>query len=874
MTVEGQESPSALSEPVPRFSWQYLTHARNVTQESYRLVVASSEEMARNGVGDLWDSRVVGDSRMLQIPYGGDSLKSRQIAYWKVYATLRSGKKGRLSVAESNVQRFETSLLREGDWQKEAQWIGRAFDDDVTEGSTRIAARYLRSEFEVTGTVTRARVYLSGLGQYSLYVNGVEVAAEEWLKPTLSDYDKRVYFNSYDITPYLKEGTNAIGVILVGGRYTAMRRQEGIKDGPRNMVHYGLPMLKLQAELQQENGTRQYICSGSGRWRITNSGPVRTANEFDGETYHARMELGAWSEAGYDDSRWFPAEPMPGPKGGMQPQPNPNIKVQERLKAVSLFKKGDAWMVDMGQNMVGNLRLRAHGLQKGDTVVMRFAEILTADSLLGVANLRKSENTDRYIADGPEMDWHPQFVYHGFRFVEVKGLRQEPKLSDFEGLVFYDAMPETGSFESSNEVMNAVYNNACWTIRGNYRGMPTDCPQRDERMGWTGDRTIGAYGESYIFNNSLLYAKWLTDAEDSQLESGSVPDVIPAYWRFYSNSMTWPGAYITVADMLYTRFGDKRPIERHYASMKRWLDFMSDNYMKEDILIKDTYGDWCMPPENTLYLRVKDTNRITKAPAISTPYYCHLAAKMARFADMLGQTEDAARYTAQIQRTTDAYNRKYFDSQTARYSNNTVTANLLPLAFGMVPAGREKEVLANVVDRTLNDFGGHVSSGVIGVQFLMRTLTAFGRSDLAYHIATDDTYPSWGYMWRQGATTIWEEWNGATANPAMNSGNHVMLLGDLVTWEYECLGGISALEPGYSRIRLKPVLPEGLDRVNCTYQSVSGAIVSCWKRSGDSFEWKITIPANTTAEVSLPMANGYETQVLGSGTYRLKSKVR
>ncbi|MBQ9417158.1 MAG: glycoside hydrolase family 78 protein [Bacteroidales bacterium] len=866
-TVEQQTKPMALATAEPRFSWKYEAKVNDVHQVAYRIVVATTEDKAKQGEADLWDSQLQASSQMAYIPYAGTALHSRDKAYWKVYSTLVYGPAADTLRLESSVQSFEISLLAPSDWQ--AQWIGHDFDDDVLVEHTRVAARYLRKAFTLDRKVASARIYIAGLGSYSLYLNGTEVAPEELLKPALSDYRKRVYVNTYDVTSLLAQGDNAIGVTLAGGRFTAMRQREGGYP-PNTMVHFGTPRLIAQLEITFADGTTQTIATDP-TWKITNRGPIRTSNEFDGETYDARMELTGWNQASYNDADWLQAEAIEASLGSLEAQSNPNIEVQDHLTPIALFQKDGKWYLDMGQNMVGYLNIKFKGQQPGDTLTLRFAETLTPDSLLYMDNIRSAEVTDRYIAATANGQWHPMFVYHGFRFVEISGLRTTPKPADFEGLVFYDRMTTTGTFQSSNEVVNAIYRNAYWGIRGNYRSMPTDCPQRDERMGWLGDRTTGSLGESYMFGNHQLYAKWLTDIADCQLESGAVCDVAPAYWPIYSNSMTWPGTFIAVADMLYTRFGDSRPIQRHYTAMKRWLDFMADRYMKDDLLMKDTYGDWCMPPESLELIHSRDTNRITKAPVISTPHYCYLASRMAAFADMLGQADDARRYREQAARSAEAFNARYFNQQEGRYDNNTVTANILPIAFGLVPEGSTDAVFANIVDKTENECGGHVSTGVIGIQHLMRTLTEHGRGDLALRLASDTTYPSWGYMQRQGATTIWELWNGNTANPAMNSGNHVMLLGDLLVWEYEYLAGIRPLAPGYTQIALKPYPIEGLDHVSASYESVAGTIRSEWTRKGNRFEWTFTIPANTTAEVSLPSASGYTTQTLGSGTYHMES---
>lgn len=877
--VEQQDGSRALATDRPRFSWNYETDAQNVVQTSYRVIVASTLENAQKGIGDLWDSKVVKSSQMLYIPYEGKPLKSRDHAYWKVLTTVTSNGSHKTNV-ESDIRTFEISLLNQEDWQ--AQWIGHEFEDDVLTGHTRLAARYLRKEFKLEKEVSEAWLYVSGMGVYSAYLNGAEIAPEELLKPTLSWFSKRVYFNTYDVTEMLQQGDNAMGIILEGGRYTTIRNTPSPNgwDGTEHVFGFGTPRLLLQLEVTYQDGSKTMIVSDE-TWKITNQGPIRSANEYDGETYDANYELGAWTTQDYDDSSWLQAKLVEAPEGQLSPQPNPNITVMEKLKPKSMFQKGDKYYLDMGQNMVGVLEVESEKwkVKNGDTITLRFAELLTPDSLLYTANLRGAECTDQYVSgkrkvESGKLSWHPLFVYHGFRYVEISGLREKPSLDDFEGWVIYDEMPTTGTFECSNEVINAVYRNAYWGIRGNYRSMPTDCPQRDERMGWTGDRTTGNYGESYIFNNHQLYAKWLTDADDSQKENGSLPNVIPPYWRGYTDNLTWPGAVITATDMLYTRFGDDKPIRQHYNAWKQWLLLMKNKYMKDDgIIHRDTYGDWCMPPESLELIHSNDPKRITDSPLLSTPFYCYLCGKMAKFAEVLNLPDDINYFHDEIGKTTVAFNEQYFNYTHCYYGNNTVTANILPLWFGMVPKDLQQQVFDNIVDKTENECEGHVSTGVVGIQQLMRTLTEFGRGDLAFRIAGNDTYPSWGYMVRNGATTIWELWNGNTADPAMNSGNHVMLLGDLILWDYEYLGGIRALEPGYAKIQLKPYPIEGLDYVNCGYESVSGRIESNWKRDKDHFEWDIVIPTNTTAEVCLPTANGYETKVYGSGRYHLSSTI-
>lgn len=386
--------------------------------------------------------------------------------------------------------------------------------------------------------------------------------------------------------------------------------------------------------------------------------------------------------------------------------------------------------------------------------------------------------------------------------------------------------------------------------------MPTDCPQRDERQGWMGDRTTGCYGESYIFNNHDLYAKWLRDISDSQTELGSLPSVAPRFWQCNGDNVTWPGVFVTAADMLYERFGDIKPIRDHYQAMKKWMTRLKDRFWDGGVITRDIYGDWCMPPESPNLIHSQDPSRKTDGPVLATSFYYHLLGLMAKFAPIAGEDADAAIFLSQADSVKTAFNERFFNAQEGCYANNTVTANVLPLSFGMVPQGREQDVFDHIVAKTVNDFDSHVSTGVVGIQVLMRTLTEYGRGDLAFKIASEDTYPSWGYMVRNGATTIWELWNGNTADPAMNSGNHVMLLGDLIIWEYEYLAGIRPLKPGYKEIEFKPYPVEGLDFVNCSYDSVSGKIVSNWKIEGGQFIYDIEVPKGCRARVLLPKSDG------------------
>jgi alpha-L-rhamnosidase len=396
--------------------------------------------------------------------------------------------------------------------------------------------------------------------------------------------------------------------------------------------------------------------------------------------------------------------------------------------------------------------------------------------------------------------------------------------------------------------------------------MPVDCPQRNERQPWLGDRVIGQQGESYMFDNAKLYAKWMDDIEQSQTAEGAIPDVAPAFWNYYSDDVTWPAAFITISNSLYNQFGDIKPIQKNYASMKKWMWYMRDKYLVNDIMTRDKYGDWCVPPENLQLIHAKDSSRLTDGKLIASAYYFKLLSYMQRFAKLAGNDSDIKEYASLADKMRTAFQDKFYNASFHGYSNNTITANLLPLYFGICPDSLKEKVFENIYHKIHVESNDHISTGLIGTQYLMRGLTEYGNTDLAFKLASNTTYPSYGYMIANGATTIWELWNGNTADPNMNSQNHVMMLGDLLTWYYENLAGIRTDKEsvGFKKIIMKPSLPADLNFVNAGYQSVSGLIKSSWKKNNGIFEWSISIPANSSAKIFIPATN--KDDVMESGT--------
>jgi alpha-L-rhamnosidase len=780
---------------------------------------------------------------------------------------------GRLSMCfdsgETWVIRTDASWRSSGeeflDWQKtdydDSTWLSARvlgepgmppWGEVAGPENRRLPARLLRKEFRVDQPVRRATVYLSGLGLSELFLNGAKVG-DAVLSPALSEYEKRVFFVTHDVTSRLRKGANAIGVLLGNGRFYAPRGKV-----PTDTRGYGFPKLLLQLRVEFADGSDSVLTSDES-WRITDEGPICANNEYDGEEYDARREAAGWCRPGFDDGKWPAAGLVAPPGGALRGQMIPPLRVIETVRPIRLTQpQPGTWIYDLGQNLVGWCRLRVSG-PAGTSVTLRHAETLKPDGTLYLDNIRSAKVTDIYTLKGKGREvYEPRFTYHGFRYVEVRGFPGKPDLSCLEGRVVHDDLEPAGAFSCSNPLLNRIYTNIVWGVRGNYRSLPTDCPQRDERQGWLGDRSAESKGETYLFNTAPLYSKWVQDMADAQKPSGSVPDVCPAYWPIYSDNVTWPSSTVIIPASLREQYGDNTVIETHYSSAKKWMDYIS-TFVTNGIISRDSYGDWCVPPEDPKLIHSNDPARTTDPALLATAYLFYDATLMARYAAHLGRRADERYFSEFAAKLKAAFNARFFNAEKGYYDNGTQTSCVLPLAFGLVPEGQAERVFAHLVRKISLETSNHIGTGLIGGQFLMRVLSEHGRPDLAYTIATQRTYPSWGYMVEKGATTIWELWNGDTADPAMNSGNHVMLVGDLVIWLYEHVAGIKPdpEKPGFKHILMRPEPVGDLRWAKATHRSPYGLISSEWERDGGKFRWKIKIPVNTTATVFVP-ATGAE----------------
>ena len=871
LRVENLDEPLGIDTNVPRFSWQITSDKKNVRQTAYQIVVSGDQ-------GELWNSGRIESDQQLWVWYGGSTLKSNTACTWKVKVWTTAGE----SDWSSN-EHFSIGLLDEGKWS--GYWIGleQLLPNEERGMHTRMAARYLRKEFQLKDkAIKRATAYVAGIGLHEFYVNGQRMG-DGVLQPVPSDYRKTIYYTTYDVTesiekyPLICEGPGkclCLGIILGNGRYFPMQQHK-----PYKIHTFGYPKCRINVIVEYTDGSSQRLQTDNKGWKITAEGPIRANNEYDGEEYDARMEMLGWSEIGYDDSKWLNAERTDIPQAYLRAQMTPGMKVLQRIQPASIKEN----IVNVGQNISGWLKVRIRG-QKGDTIRIVYAEKLNADGTLYRDNFRNAQSTDIYVCNGEEGKdgrwWAPTFVYHGFKFAEVIGLKNATK-DDFVAEVVADDMQTTGHFECSDTILNKVMKNAWWGVLDNYKGMPVDCPQRDERQPWLGDRTMGSLGESYLFDNERLYTKWMRDICEAQRTDGCIPDVAPAFWNYYSDDVAWAAALPFGCDMLWRQYGNREAIDKSYPAIKKWVQHIIEEYSKDGIIHCGKYADWCVPPEKLELIHSQDPARQTDVTLISTAYIIRTMQLMEQWGceKELWQpireqmTEAFNKQFLTIKRGTSPRPGHVLYPDSIFYGNNTVTANLLPLALGIVPDDCKEDVVKQIVENICVQNKGHVSCGVIGISWLLRGLSDNGFSDVAYLLATQKSYPSWGYMTEQGATTIWELWNGDKANPKMNSGNHVMLLGDLLTWCYQYLGGIRPVcccdtatnTTDYKHIVLKPAFEiQNCEWTNVSYDSPYGKIVSNWKKNLQHVEWDVEVPCNTTATICLPDGT---TKEVGSGKY-------
>lgn len=720
---------------------------------------------------------------------------------------------------------------------------------------------YLRKAFTTErANIAKARVYVSALGAYRLFLNGERVGKDE-LTPGWTYFPKHILYQTYDVTDLVRGGDNAIGLLL-GNGWWGGSMAGAWKDGNLRGI--------AQLEIVYETGDRQIIVTDE-TWKGRVS-PILKDSIYHGETYDAQLEIADWCQAGCDEKDWLPAHPWTGPMGQLVAQVGPTIQVTEEIPAIGVTEpKPGVFIFDFGQNAAGRARLSVKG-PAGTRVQIRHAEILRPDGTLYTDNLQNAKCTDAYILKGAGKEqWEPAFTYRGFRYAEVTGYPGTPTKDALVMRVMHAAVPTIGTFSCSEDIINRIQKNILWGARSNFYSVPTDCPQRDERLGWTGDVQLFAATACWNMHMGGYLAKYMRDVVDSRNADGSTTDVAPAL-SAAPGAPGWADVVTVVPWSLYRYYGDTRVVETNYTAMADWLEYMRKN-ATDGLYVASRYGDW---------VPVEPSPKKTLAGA-----YQYLSSKyLAEMSRAIGKTAEAAELERQAADIAALYNQRYFNAETSQYEGNTQTANIVPLWFGITTTDKRAAVIDNIA-RNILDHDTHLTTGFIGTAYLMPTLSAFGRDDLAARLAVQRTYPSWGYMVESGATTIWERWNGNSPealSSGMNSYNH-FAFGSVGQWYYEYLVGIRPLEPGFKRTLIEPHT-SAAQWAKASFLSMYGPIRCSWSKD-NGFTMTVEIPANTTALVKTPLpcnaeiepgdkktvdTNGNTLFEIGAGTYVFKAQ--
>jgi len=781
----------------PRFFWTPRFEGRGQKQTAYQILVSAA---AACGQGDVWDNGKTASPDFTQVVYGGPALQSGRTYYWKVRAWDKDGLDG----PWSPVARFDTGLLSPSDWK--GFWIG--------------GGNQLRKEFAVPGRVSRARAYVCGLGYHELRVNGRK-AGRGVLDPGWTTFDKRALYVTYDITPLLQDGANAVGVLLGQGWF-------------KNRA------LLVQINIELAGGGTMSLVSDK-TWQAAD-GPITMDSVYDGETYDACRETPGWDRPGFAGDGWKAASDGPGPKGLLSAQMMPAIQV---LDTIVPFKMSNpqpgVYVFDMGQNLSGWARLRVSG-PRGTAVRLRFAEMLYDTGMINQENLRGARVEDVYILKGEgEEVYEPRFTYHGYRFVELTGFPGVPTAETVRGRVVHSGVAQTGSFACAKPVLNAIQRIVTWGQKTNLHGVPTDCDQRDERQGWMGDAQGTAEEAIMNFDMAAFYTNFLRDIRDIQDEKGQITDTVPHIWGSRPADPAWGTAYPLIAWYMYRYYGDTRILSEHYDGLKAYVEFLKSK-AEQGLVQYSYYGDWVAVDK-------------TPGSLVSSFYYYYDVRVLADVARILKKDADAKIYAALGDDIKKAFNAAYFDPKTGNYANGSQTANTLPLFLDLAPPAERGAAWGNLFDNITYKNASHLTTGIIGTKYIMEVLNRQGNADLAYDIACQTTYPSWGYMIENGATTLWELWQ-KREGPSMNSHNHPMF-GSVGSWLYKTLAGINLDEraAGFAKLRIAPAMVRDLMFAAGSIESVRGRIVSTWKRTPKSVTLEVEIPCGSEAEIVIPKFN-------------------
>jgi alpha-L-rhamnosidase len=849
LTCEYQTNPLGLDVPHPRLSWQMRREQRGARQTAWQILAAPTVAELTDGKNLLWDSGKIDTDQSTQVEYTGPALTPGQRVYWRVRVWDETGQ-----ASDSAPAWWEMSLL-DSPWQ--AEWITPDWDEDP---SRPHPAPLLRRNFSAGSNLVSARIYATSLGLYELQLNGQRVG-DGLLTPGWTSYDHRLQYQTYDVTAQIRAGDNVVGAILGDGWY---RGYMGF-TGERNLYGNRLALL-LQLRLTYADG-REEIITSDEQWRAA-PGPIQMSDIYKGEIYDARQEQPGWAAPGFDDSAWAGVRLFDHPKAIIVAQVGPFMRRHEELRPVRILTspQGET-ILDFGQNMVGWVKMRVRGAA-GTTITLRHAEVLDQQGNLYTDNLRRADQVTRYILKGSidaDEVFEPHFTFQGFQYVAVEGFPGEPTADNFTGIVVHSDTPPTGSFECSNPLINQLQHNIVWGQKGNFVDVPTDCPQRDERLGWTGDTQVFIRTACFNMHVPTFYTKWLRDLSADQ-RNGSVPHVVPDVIaktglgelgdQRGSGAAAWGDAAAICPWTIYLCYGDTRLLAEQFDSMAAWVDYLHRRADADLIWRQDfQFGDW-------LDFRGTDDRLptpVTNYELIGTAFFAYSAQLVAQAARVLGKIAEAERYAALADTVKAAFNAE-FVTPGGRVGPNTQTAYLLALQFDLLPEAMRPAAVKRLV-KEIEQGGYHLTTGFVGTPYLCHVLSRYDHTDVAYKLLNQESYPSWLYPVKQGATTIWERWDGIKPDgtfqdAGMNSFNHYAY-GAIGEWLYRVVAGLELdpAEPGYKHILFQPQPGGGLTHARAEFDSPYGRVASAWELTGAGFRLTVTVPPNSYATVRLPASS-------------------
>ncbi len=830
LLTENQVNPVSIDIVQPRFSWQLKGGKRNIQQTAFEIKVLQKNTA-------VWSSGKVASAQSVLLPYAGTALQSGRQYSWQVKVWDNNGKASLWSTAAF----FKMGMLNAADWK--AKWLEAGFAED----SINRPAQYFRKPFGVNKKIQSAYAYITAHGMYEAQINGKRVG-DYYLTPGWTSYNNRLQYQVYDVTSLLKNGANAVGVVAANGWY------RGYLAWNDNKNIYGKKLAILfQMEIEYTDGTTQTITSDES-WKSA-TGAIRYAEIYNGEIYDARQEKNGWSNAMYNDNNWSGVKTVAADKAVLVATYNEPIKKQEIFKPVKILKtpKGEL-VADFGQNLTGWATLKIKG-KTGDTINLFHTEVLDKAGNFYTDNLRAAKQQNTFILKGGDEEFfEPHFTFQGFRYIKIEGLTGELKTENISAVALYSAMPPTGTFTSSNALINQLQHNIQWGQRGNFLDVPTDCPQRDERLGWTGDAQVFSRTATFNFGVNNFFAKWMKDVALDQQPNGSVPFVVPnVLGPNAGGSAGWADAATIIPWNVYLAYGDKQILIDQYSSMKAWVGYMEKASKNNLWNTGFHFGDW-------LFYRPFDDNdgrsAVTDKYLIAQCFFAYSTQILFNTATVLGKTADAEYYKNLLQKIKTAFVNEYVTPY-GNLVSGTQTAYVLALHFDMLPEVLQKNAAEKLVTNIKN-YGDHLTTGFLGTPYLCHVLSRFGYTGVAYKLLLQETYPSWLYPVKMGATTIWERWDGIKPDstfqvPSMNSFNHYSY-GAIGDWMYRVMAGLDTdeSEPGYKHIIIKPHVGGGFKNAAATLQTYYGTASSGWKIITDKILFDVEIPPNTTATIYLP----------------------